>query len=54
MERNRFEDVSQRDDQKCELFKIAKRIIKNNQDVSEHCVRNANRLLAVSDESKLS
>ena len=54
MERSKFEDVSGRDDQKYELFKIAKRIIKTNHDISEQCIRNANRLLTVSDENKLS
>lgn len=54
MERSRFEDVTGRDDQKYELFKIAKRIIKTNHDISEQCIRNANRLLTVSDENKLS
>ena len=31
-EKNRFADVENRDDQKCEVFKIAKRMVKTNQD----------------------
>ena len=40
-----------KDDQKCDVFKIAKTKVKTNQDISdEHCIRNDNGTLAVSDE----
>ena len=40
-ERNPFVVLSQRDDQTCEMFKIAKRMVKTNQDIIEaQCMRN--------------
>ena len=41
------------DDQKCDMFKIAKRMDKTNQDIiGEQCIRNGDGVLAVSDEDK--
>ena len=40
-------------EQKCDVFKIAKRIIKTNQDIiGENCVRSDASVLVVSDEDK--
>ena len=52
-ERKRFGRVMWRNDQKRDVFKIAKRIVKTNQDITgEQCIRNDNGVLAVSDENK--
>ena len=41
------------EDQKSDVFKIAKRIVKTNQDIiGEHCIRNDDGVLVVSDEVK--
>ena len=41
------------DDQKCYVLKIAKRMVKTNQDIiGEQCIRNDDGVLAVSDEDK--
>ena len=41
-------------DQKRDVFKIAKRIVKTNQDIiGEQGIRNDNGVLAVSDENKI-
>lgn len=40
-----------KDDQKSDVFKTAKTMVKTNQDISdEHCIRNDDGTLAVSDE----
>ena len=40
-----------KDDQKSDVFKTAKTMVKTNQDISdEHCIRNDDSTLAVSDE----
>ena len=40
-------------DQKYDVFKIAKRMLKNNQDnIGEQCIRNDDDVLAISDEDK--
>ena len=39
------------DDQKCDMFKIAKRMVKANQDIiSEQCIRKDNDALTVNEE----
>ena len=49
--RKKIGKVMRKDDQKCDVFKIAKTKVKTNQDISdEHCIRNDNGTLAVSDE----
>ena len=46
-------NVIQQDDKKYDVFKIAKRMFKTNQDIiGEKCIRNDNGVLAVSDEDK--
>ena len=46
-------NVIQQDDKKYDVFKIAKRMFKTNQDIiGEQCIRNDNGVLAVSDEDK--
>ena len=43
----------QQDDQKCGVFKIAKKMVKTNQDIiGEQCIKNDNGILAVKNEDK--
>ena len=43
----------QRDDQKCDVFKSAKRIVKTNQDViGEQYIRYGDGVLSLSDDSQ--
>ena len=43
-----------RDDQKCDVLKIAKRMVKTNQDtVGEQCIRNDDGVMAVSQSKKI-
>ena len=55
-EGKRFGNVTWRNDQKCDVFMIAKRMVKtnmNNQDITgEQCIRNDDSVLAVNDENK--
>ena len=52
-ERNRFADVLRREDQRNEVFKIAKQMKKTNQDVvGEKCIRNDEGNLASTEEEK--
>ena len=52
-DRKTFANVMLRDDQKCDVFKIGKRMVKTNQDIiGEQCIRNDDGLLAVTDEDK--
>ena len=52
-EKTRFADILRRDDQKSEVFKIAKQIAKTNQDVvGEKCIRNDDGVLACSETEK--
>ena len=52
-ERKRFGNFMFKAEQKCDVFKIAKRIIKTNQDIiGENCVRSDASVLVVSDEDK--
>ena len=40
------------DDQKCDVFKTAKIVVKTNQDIiDEHCIRNNDGVPAVIDEN---
>ena len=49
--RKKFGKVMWKDDQKCDVFKTAKTKVKTNRDISdEHCIRNDDGTLAVSDE----
>ena len=49
-EREKFGNVMQRDDQKYDVFKIAKRMVKTNRDIiGEQCIRSDDGVLAVSD-----
>ena len=49
-EKRRFSDVGRRDDQRNEVFKIAKAIVKTNQDIiGEQCIRNDEGKLAVTN-----
>ena len=42
-----------RDDQKCDVFKIAKRMVNTNENmIAGHCIRNDDGVPAVSDEDK--
>ena len=52
-ERKRFANVEIRDDQKLEVFRIAKAMVKDNRDIiGEQCIRNDAGILAVSEEDK--
>ena len=52
-ERKRFGNFMFKAEQKCDVFKIAKRIIKTNQDIiGEHCIRSDAGVLVVSDKDK--
>ena len=52
-ERIRFGNVLQRDEQKCDVFKIAKRMVKINQDIiGEQCIRNEDGVMEFSDKNK--
>ena len=52
-ERNRFRDLLQREDHKCDVFNIAKKKVKTNQDIiGDQYVRNDDNVLAVSGEDK--
>ena len=52
-ERKRFGEIERRDDQKNEVFKIAKAMVKTNQDiVGEQCVKNDEGKLAVTNDDK--
>ena len=43
----------QSDDQKCDVFKIAKRMVETKQDIFDECsTRNDDDVLAASDEDK--
>ena len=49
-EREKFGNVIQRDDQKYDVFKIVKRMVKTNRDIiDEQCIRSDDGVLAVSD-----
>ena len=39
-------------DQKCDVFKMAKRMVKTNHNIREQCIKNDDGVLAVSDEVK--
>ena len=53
-EEERFGDVLRREDDRVEVFKIAKQMMKTNQDViGEKCVRNDRNELAITDKEKL-
>ena len=53
-EQERFGDISRRDDQKTELFRIAKQMKSDNRDVvGDNCVKNDRGVLATSDSQKL-
>ena len=44
-----------RDDQKCDVLKIVKRMVKTNPEIiGENCIRNGNGVLAVGNEFKIS
>ena len=52
-ERITFGNVMQKDDQKCDVFKIVKGMVKTNQDIiSQQCIWNDDGELAVSYEDK--
>ena len=52
-ERKRFGKFMQQDDQKCDVLKVAKSMVKTNQDIiCEQCIRNDDNILTVSDEDK--
>ena len=52
-ERIRFANIENRDDQKQEVFRIAKALVKDNRDIiGEQCIRNDDGGLAVSEEDK--
>ena len=52
-ERKIFGNVMRRDDQKCDVFKIAKKMVKTNQDIiAEQCIRNDDGVPAASNEDK--
>ena len=52
-ERNRFADALRREDQRNEVFKIAKQMKNTNQDVvGEKCIRNDEGNLASTEEEK--
>ena len=42
----------QQDDQKCDVFKTAKRMVKTNEDIGEQCIKKDNGILAVKNEDK--
>ena len=49
----RFGNIMQSDDQKCDVFKIAKRMVETKQDIFDECsIRNDDDVLAASDEDK--
>ena len=53
-ERKKFGNVMGKDNQKCGAFKIAKMMVKTNQDViGEQCIRNDDGVLAFSDKDSL-
>ena len=52
-ERIKFANIENRDDQKQEVFRIAKSLVKDNRDIiGEQCIRNDDGILAVSEEAK--
>ena len=52
-ERKRFGNFMQQDDQKWDLFKVAKSMVKHNQDIiGEQCIINDDNVLLVSDEDQ--
>ena len=52
-EKRRFPDIMRRDDQKNKVFKMAKKMIKTNQDImGEKCIRNDDGELATSEIQK--
>ena len=51
-ERKGFENFMRQDDQKWDLFKIAKSMVKHNQDIGEQCITNDDNVLLVSDEDQ--
>ena len=52
-EKARFTDILRRDDEKNEVFRIAKQMAKTNQDiVGEKCIRNDEGVLATSEQDK--
>ena len=53
VEKKRFAEVERRDDQKNEVFRIAKAMVKSNQDIiGEQCIKGDSGRLAVSDKDK--
>ena len=51
--RKGFGNFMWRDDQKCDVFEIAKRMVTTNQEINgKQCIRNDDGTLAVSDEGK--
>ncbi|KAK4300948.1 hypothetical protein Pmani_026889 [Petrolisthes manimaculis] len=52
-EKARFADILRRDDEKNEVFRIAKQMAKTNQDiVGEKCIRNDDGVLAINEQDK--
>ena len=52
-ERKKFGNIENRDDQKQEVFRIAKTMVKDNRDIiGEQCIRNDDGVLAVTEEDK--
>ena len=53
VERNRFAESNLRNDQKCEVFKIGKRMIKTNENISgRKCKRKSDGVLTGGDNGK--
>ena len=51
--RKRFSNIENRDDQKLEVFRIAKTMVKDNRDIiGEQCIRNDDGGLAINEEDK--